>query len=707
MRLPTPSNILTACCYSLFLVSCSIFASAKNDISPTFALTELDYLESVPVVLSATRLSQPIDAAPAAITVITKKMIDASGAQEIGDLLRLVPGFQVGYFNGIAMSLTYHGFSGNYDRRLQVLIDGRSVYMPMLSTVEWLSLPVDISEIEKIEVIRSSNTPVFGANSFKGVINIITRKPFQDAGFSVQATVGSHDVGRSKNLVEKGEWRAATDTIASKKTILRFANSLNKLDFRVTLGYQEDPGFDEVEDSKSLSILRFVGGYQTSINDRLDIQLGIREGNMDTFADGSSGDPHRTKKIESSYQSLGWTSALNSDDELSLRIYHNYYKQDDQFTALYWDIIGNPPLEALPIEISSVVNQEVQLGIYHGIAERFDVEFQYTKKIFQNLRSVVSTGARIDRLKSKYLLSKEGYVSDRSARAAVNLEWYIRDWLVMNSGLMVERNDQIGVYYSPRIALNSKFSNSHIFRVSATHALRTPSILENHLYLGCCQVDGNPPGIPVHISAGDLAPEKLDSIEFGYIYLPSLWGLTFDVKMFWENIADGILESSNESVFGNPWVWGNNTKAETYGIESQISYQAGSKFLLHLGHSYLDTNAKWHKKFNTGNLTTEYVDISDSIPSHTFNVLTNYQLLSSVNWSFAYYWMSEINWLQDGSALPKQDRLDTKLSWTKKISQEKKFEISLVLQNILDNYIEVQKETLFERRGFLSVVYDW
>ena len=707
MPFPSLLNIFIANCYSLFFISTTIFASVQNNISPTIGLTEIDYLESVPIVLSATRLSQPIDAAPAAITVITKKMIDASGAQEIGDLLRLVPGFQVGYFNGIAMSLTYHGFSGNYDRRLQILIDGRSAYMPMLSTVEWLSLPLDISEIEKIEVIRSSNTPVFGANSFKGVINIITRKPIEDVGFSIQTTIGSHDLGRSKNLIEKGEWRAASDTLTSKKTTASFANSLNNLDFRITLGYQDDQGFDEVEDSKELSLIRFVGGYQLGITDRIDIQLGIRTGNMDTFADGSVGDPHRKKEVESSYQSLAWTSTLNSNEELSLRIYHNYYEQNDEFAALYWDIIGRPPLEALPIEISSVVNQEVQMGIYHGIAERFDVEFQYTKKIFQNLRSVTSGGVRLDRLKSKYLLSKEGYESDRSARAAVNLEWYIHDWLVMNSGLMVERNDQIGIYYSPRIALNSKLSNSHMFRISATHAIRTPSILENHIYLGCCQVDGNPPGVPVHISAGDLAPEKLDSIELGYMYLLPISGLTFDVKIFWESIVDGILESSNESVFGSPWVWGNNTKAETYGLESQFSYQPDSKFLFHLGHSYLDASAKWHRRFNTGNLATEHVNISDSLPSHTISVLTNYQIFSNVNWSFAYYWMSKIKWLQDGDRLPEQDRLDTKFSWTKKIAQEQKFEVSLVLQNILDNYIEVQKETLFERRGFFSVAYNW
>ena len=90
-------------------------SSILEQFSSNQLVTEADYLNAIPVVLSATRMLQPVNTAPASITVISRDMIDASGAQEIGDLLRLVPGFQVGYFNGTSMSLTYHGFTGNYD----------------------------------------------------------------------------------------------------------------------------------------------------------------------------------------------------------------------------------------------------------------------------------------------------------------------------------------------------------------------------------------------------------------------------------------------------------------------------------------------------------------------------------------------------------------------------------------------------------------
>jgi len=661
----------------------SVNAAVKDDAGHFFMVSELDYLQAVPVVLSATRLSQPVDSAPAAVTVISREMIGASGAQEISDLLRLVPGFQVGYFTGTSVSMTFHGFSGNYGRRLQVLIDGRSVYMPMLSTVEWLSLPIDISDVEKVEVIRSSNTPVFGANSFKGVINIITRKPFQDIGSHLEVTVGSHDLGVSKNLFENRKWKTTTDTLTSKKTVARFADVVNDFDYRVTVSYQEDEGFDDIEDNKELTLLRFSGGYKINSIDKLDLQWGVRSGEMDGFASGKVDDPHRIKTVASSYQSLTWTRAKNSENELNIRFYHNHYAQNDEYT---------------------VVPSSIKMGVYYGIAERFDFEAQYIQRLLPNLRSVTSGGARLDRLKSRYLLAKEGYESDRSARVATNLEWYITESTVLNSGVMVERNEQIGTYYSPRLALNTKLSNSHVIRMSATRALRTPSILENHLYLGCCIIEGSPPQLLLHLSEKNLKAEKLDLVEFGYIYLSRRSGISFDSKISWEKISDGILEATDEPGSNSPWVWGNNTSAEVYGLESQMKIELGSSNFLHLAHSYLEGDADYHKYRTSEN---NIVDISDTIPSHSFSLLASYQVTSNLNWSFSYFRMSKIKWLQDGSRLPAQDRFDTKLSWRNNISYDRRIAVSLVLQNLFGDYAEVQHETIFEQRGFFSVSFDW
>ena len=62
--------------------------------------SEQDYFLELPVVLSASRLSQPISETPNAMTVIDRDMIVASGARNIADVFKLVPSMYVGYANG-------------------------------------------------------------------------------------------------------------------------------------------------------------------------------------------------------------------------------------------------------------------------------------------------------------------------------------------------------------------------------------------------------------------------------------------------------------------------------------------------------------------------------------------------------------------------------------------------------------------------------
>ncbi|HEX5674946.1 MAG TPA: TonB-dependent receptor plug domain-containing protein, partial [Azonexus sp.] len=92
------------------------------------AVTEADFLDELPVVLSASRLTQPLNEAPAAVTVIDQDMIRASGFRDIPDLFRLVPGFSVAYTRDNTWGVGYHGLADAFSRRMQVLIDGRSVY---------------------------------------------------------------------------------------------------------------------------------------------------------------------------------------------------------------------------------------------------------------------------------------------------------------------------------------------------------------------------------------------------------------------------------------------------------------------------------------------------------------------------------------------------------------------------------------------------
>lgn len=118
------------------------------------AVTESAFLEDLPVVLSVSRLSQPVNEAPAAVTIIDRNMIRASGFRDIPDLLRLVPGFSVAYTRDNTWAAGYHGLGDAFSRRFQVLVDGRSIYSPHYGAVYWTDLPLSIDDIERIEVVR-------------------------------------------------------------------------------------------------------------------------------------------------------------------------------------------------------------------------------------------------------------------------------------------------------------------------------------------------------------------------------------------------------------------------------------------------------------------------------------------------------------------------------------------------------------------------
>lgn len=133
--------------------------------------------QDMPVVLSATRLKQAVADAPASISIIDRQMIQQTGVRELPELLRLVPGMVVGYEKGWDAFVSYHGLSADIARRMQVLVDGRSVYQPSLAFVDWIGLPLELDDIDRIEVVRGPNAAAYGANSFLGVVNIITRTP--------------------------------------------------------------------------------------------------------------------------------------------------------------------------------------------------------------------------------------------------------------------------------------------------------------------------------------------------------------------------------------------------------------------------------------------------------------------------------------------------------------------------------------------------
>lgn len=169
---------------------CPRLSEAEPPASRNLADYSLEDLMNMKVT-SVSAKEQRISKAAAAIYVLTSEDIRRSGAANIPDLLRLVPGANVEQISANAWSISIRGFADRYANKLLVLVDGRSVYSPVFSGVMWDAVDVALEDIERIEVIRGPGETVWGANAVNGVINIITKSSVSTEGGLVSVRAGS------------------------------------------------------------------------------------------------------------------------------------------------------------------------------------------------------------------------------------------------------------------------------------------------------------------------------------------------------------------------------------------------------------------------------------------------------------------------------------------------------------------------------------
>lgn len=141
------------------------------------------------VVVTATRVEQPITDVVADVTIIDRSVIDRSGASGLADVLARVPGISFAR-NGGPASTTSVYVRGAESRFTAVYVDGVRVDSQSTGGASWNAIPV--SQIDRIEIVRGPAAAVYGSDALGGVIQIFTRKG--EAGFSpvIEFGAGSH-----------------------------------------------------------------------------------------------------------------------------------------------------------------------------------------------------------------------------------------------------------------------------------------------------------------------------------------------------------------------------------------------------------------------------------------------------------------------------------------------------------------------------------
>ncbi|MBI3566318.1 MAG: TonB-dependent receptor [Elusimicrobia bacterium] len=181
------------------LAAAAVPAAAADDA--------FEFYREEAAVVTASRRAEPAWKAPVAVDVITAEDLKAYGVREIWDALRYRAGLDVvegRSLDGNRALVSARGFDSEFVAEMQVLVDGRSVYSPLLGGVYWQSLPVQIQDIERIEIVRGPNAALYGSNAVFGVINIITRKPGEGTRAKVSASAGGRSIAKGAAAVEAG-----------------------------------------------------------------------------------------------------------------------------------------------------------------------------------------------------------------------------------------------------------------------------------------------------------------------------------------------------------------------------------------------------------------------------------------------------------------------------------------------------------------------
>ncbi|MFM2042433.1 MAG: hypothetical protein RLY86_1009 [Pseudomonadota bacterium] len=186
----------------------AISMAALTLVGGTARAQSLDYgtlqeMFGEPVTTSATGKPQRASEVPANLTIITAEEIRRTGLSTIPDVLARLSGMDFLRHGAANADLSVRGYNQPASPRLLVLVNGRQVYADHYAYTIWSSIPVQLSEIRQIEVVKGPNAALFGFNAVSGVINIVTWNPLHDDVSSASVRAGTGDL-REASVVRVG-----------------------------------------------------------------------------------------------------------------------------------------------------------------------------------------------------------------------------------------------------------------------------------------------------------------------------------------------------------------------------------------------------------------------------------------------------------------------------------------------------------------------
>ena len=423
---------------------------------------------------------------PGILSVVTSEDIRNMGARDITDILRTIPGFDLGEDSQFVTGVSFRGNWAN-EGKVLFLLDGQQINDLLYQTVPLLNnFPVDA--IEKIEIIRGPGSAVYGGSAEYAVINIITKQASTLNGVKAYGIAG-------------------LNSAATSRTNGGVMLAQNGKDVSWDLGYFQGKGI--VSDNKSFNDpMEYDSSYNlakvTSANP-INVNAGFRTHGLSI---------------------RGMYAGFKTNDPIYFTHYDNYSAD------IKYDIKVNDKLTITPQYV--YMNQVPWAWGYDSLLKKGD--YQVRARAVRNLGNVT---ANYNLSRKVNLVVGAIYFAD-GAKDLTNTSYFgvpnykMQNYAFFAQGLIkhrlanitigarYEHNSRAGGAFVPRLALTKKIENFH-FKVLYSQAFRSPALENQHLAL-----------------TGKVVPEKSNvaELELGYQFTPEM---LFSVNAFWLNTNNVIV----------------------------------------------------------------------------------------------------------------------------------------------------------------------
>jgi len=519
-------------------------------------------------VTSTARRPQTVAESAAAIFVITQEDIRRSGVTSIPEALRMVPGVEVARIDGNKWAISARGFNGRFANKLQVMIDGRSVYTPLFSGVLWDVQDTVLEDIDRIEVVRGPGASLWGANAVNGVINIVTKRARDTQGTLLVAGGGTEEQGFS-TVRYGGKFNDDTYYRAYAKYFNRDS--------------QEFIGGGDAADDWQVGRTGFRMDWEPEGPDGLTVQ--------GDFYRGVVGTTGRTFSL-----AFPFSQTVNTDDDvfggnLLGRWTHRFADGSDMQLQVYYDLVAGD-----------------ELGI--SLDEHtFDVDFQHHFQPNDRNDIVWGMGYRLNaaQFDGNFTVSfSDENRTDHLASAFFQDDiTLVQDRLRLTLGSKFEYNTYTGFEIQPTARLLFTPDDRQSIWLAASRATRTPSQAEDSIILNSVAPPfSTTPPLPVPLQLSVLGNSNQDSedvlaFELGYRVRPDE-NFAVDIATFY-NIYDHLATVEPQPGFGlvpcptPPFFvcavgtsrFDNLGSAQTYGVEVGADIRPAPWWQIHPAYTFL------------------------------------------------------------------------------------------------------------------------